>query len=189
MKSGFQALSETFGLDLELKSIMIRANEATDALNLLHLRKRATDPLALRDDFTSIQNSLLSMHSTRSLTPRCATQEVCRIGILLYITSILNELPVGASVCDTLIAKLRQALERIGTTRDENMILEFQLLLMFLSNALASTPKTKEWTRKSFGDAMERLDIKHWDDIKTILKTFGWVEAIHGEYFRALYDG
>jgi hypothetical protein len=189
MKSSFQALSETFGFDLELQSIMIRVNEATDALNLLHLRKKATDPLALREDFTSIQYSLLSMHSTRSLTPRCAMQEVCRIGILLYITSILNELPVGASVCDTLIAKLRQALERIGTTRNENLILEFQLWLMFLSNALASTPKNKEWTRKSFGDAIEGLDIKHWDDIKSILKTFGWVEAIHGEYFSALCEG
>jgi hypothetical protein len=60
---------------------------------------------------------------------------------------------------------------------------------MFLSNALASTPKNKEWTRKSFGDAIEGLDIKHWDDIKSILKTFGWVEAIHGEYFRALCEG
>jgi hypothetical protein len=48
MKNGFRALSENFGLDLELQSIMIRVNEATDALNLLHLRKKATDPRALR---------------------------------------------------------------------------------------------------------------------------------------------
>jgi hypothetical protein len=111
-------------------------------------------------------------------------QEVCRIGILIYITSILNELPLGASVCDTLIAKLQQALERIGTTRNENMILEFQLWLMFLSNALASTPQNKEWTRKSFGDAMERLDIKHWDDIKSVLKRLAglrrYMESISG---------
>ena len=82
--------------------ILRRVEDSTDALNVLRSGNTLTPPLDLRDELTSIQYALLRMESSRHDLNEPKVQRICRQGLLLYLSTILNGLPSIASTFDML---------------------------------------------------------------------------------------
>jgi len=192
----FQALNQAIGFSDELNHIIATVEEVTTALNLLHLSIHAEtanpdpDPLSLRETLTSIQYSLLSIDSKSTEyakpTRKSEVQEICRLGILLYLVTILSEFPPGASVCNMLAEKLQRSLEY--TAPEHGLTVQLRLWLMFLaSSSTVISAANKTWFTASLMDIVSKFGVsRRWEDVKTILMSFFWVEKIHGESFAIL---
>lgn len=76
--------------------------DSTIALNSIHAGDMPTTWLDLRDELISIKYALLRMeHSQHNAA------HICWLGLLLYLVTILDNLLLGASLCDVFFQTAR----------------------------------------------------------------------------------
>jgi len=68
--------------------------------------------MSLREDIKSLQYALLSSDFRRESSDEGYAYEVLRLGLVVYLVTLINEFPHGKTTWGTLGEKLRAALEK-----------------------------------------------------------------------------
>lgn len=174
-------------MDGSFTLILCHTQEVTDRINLVHLNKHTEEhPMALREDIVSIQYNLLSIELRQSNTGDDMVTELLRLGLLLYLSSILNETPPGTSFCDILCAKVATVLNNIRM--NHGMVSDFQLWIAFIGVSLVDNTDTKSQLIKTAVDTIRALRLSTWENLEMIFRSFFWVEKIHRSSFRRIWE-
>ena len=185
--TGWCKLTNSIKLDEALTRILCQIEDVTSNLKRFHHHKTHIHPLSLREAITSSQYSLLSFKLQQSNTTRQnLIHEMLRLGLLMYLVTLLNESPPGVSLYDMLGTRLMTTL--IEIRRNGGLDLEFALWLMFIAASMVRDPDTKGYFMASATDIIEELGVSCWDNVETLFKSFFWVEKIHEGSFRPIWN-
>jgi hypothetical protein len=100
----------------------------------------------------------------------------------MYLITILNDLPRGASSFHMLGQRLRSDVENAGS--DHGFNTEFMMWTMFLAASIINEDETKRYFLSGAVTAMCSLKLSSWEEIAAVLRSFFWVEEIHASSFR-----
>jgi len=108
-----------------------------------------------------------------------------RLGLLIYLVTLLNEAPPEVPLYDMLGARLKSTL--IEVMQNGGLNLEFSLWIMFIAASIVRDPDTKGYFMVSAAEIIQELGVSYWDNVETLFKSFFWVEKIHRETFRPVW--
>lgn len=183
---GFQKVNGLVHFRNDFNWVLCKIEDATRALNSIHIGDTTTNPLDLRDELTSMQYVLLRMELARHSVYEHKAERICRLGVLLYLVTILNDLLPGASTCNMFATTLRVEL---GNMIEERTITpEFRWWVVLLIGGIVSDEVNKLWAKNAFERIILDSPLSTRHDIKETLAQFFWVEKIHGEKFAKLWD-
>jgi hypothetical protein len=140
------------------------------------------DAAKIRFWITSTQYTLLSTEYPDQ------THELCRLVLILYSASLVNETPPGASVCDMLIAKLRSTWSNSETTAVKWLPRDFVLWAFFLAASIATADYLREWYVVGILKTAKELDITEWEEVKGMMETFLWELSIQENPCREVWN-
>ena len=185
--TGFGRMKNSIKLDEGLTRIICQIQNLTSDLDMFYRHKTQIHPLCLREAITSSQYSLLCCNLQQSNTARDnLIHETVRLGLLMYLVTLVNESPPGISLYDMLGARLKSAL--IEIKRNEGLDLEFSLWIMFIATSMVRDPDTKGYFMASATDIMMELGVSCWENVEILLKSFFWVEKIHRGAFKPIWN-
>ena len=164
-------------LDERLAWILPRIQEVTSCLNLVHLHKAPVHPTTLREAITSLQYALISSQPIGE----SSIHEILRFCLIMYLVTILNEFPRGASTFAMLGEKLISTLGKLRLS--DSFEPEFVLWMMFIAASIIDKPKIKAYFLAGVVDAMQLLNVSSWEEIEMIFKSFFWADKIHAASF------
>jgi hypothetical protein len=148
-------------------------------------------PLHIREAITSTQYTLLSHpppHSQATGTCETSLHEILRLGLLLYLSTLLSPSPTEAALHDPLCARLKTLyISHAHThTHSDSIDPNFSLWISFLTASLTHHAPTRAY----FLSCIRRITapLPHWDDIEKTFRSFFWVEKIHRELFRGVWE-
>lgn len=106
----------------------------------------------------------------------------------MYLVTLLNEFPRGASTFAMLGETLISALKTLRGSDDSSIYAsalepEFFLWMMFVAASIVDKPTVKAFFLAGSVDAMQLLKIGTWEEVEVILKSFFWVDRIHAKSF------
>ncbi|KAN0102229.1 hypothetical protein V8E51_012739 [Hyaloscypha variabilis] len=184
--TGIFKITNSIKLDEWLTGIICQIQDVTSDLNLFYLHKTQINPLSLREAITSSQYSLLSFKLQQSNTTReNLIHEILRLGLLLYLITLLNESPTGVSLYDMLGTRMKSKLIEIRLSGGLN--LEFSLWVMFIAASVVRGLDTKDYFLASATEIIETLGFSCWDNVENLFKSFFWVEKIHRGTFKSIW--
>lgn len=144
-------------------------------------------PLTLREDIVSLQYALLSSESEQAdSTCDNPVQELLRLSLLMYLVTILNELPAGLSICDMLGGRVQSSLQNIQLHNE--LTSEFRLWIIFTGASIVGSSPIKGYFLTSAIEVIRKLGLSKWEEAKEAFRSFFWVEKIHEAAFRPLWD-
>ena len=182
---GFRNINDLYLLGNDFNSILRKVEDATIALNRIHVGDMTVNPFDLRDELTSTQYVLLRLECSRHNVHESDAEHLCRLGLLLYLVTILNDLLPGASTCDMLATRLRAELDSMS---EERITPEFRWWLVLLVGGIAADDANKAWAKRAFEEIISHPSVTYRrENAKAVLTKFFWVEKIHGEKFNKLW--
>jgi hypothetical protein len=92
---GFRKMNSLVHFRNDFNCVLRKVEDATIALNRIHVGDMTISPLDLRNELTSTQYVLLGMERSRCTVPESDAERICRLGLLLYRITILNDLLPG----------------------------------------------------------------------------------------------
>lgn len=185
--TGFCRITDSIKPDETLTRILRQIHDVTSDLNMFLHSKTQIHPLGLREAITSSQNSLLTFKPQQSNTMRqILMHEMLRLGLLMYLVTLLNESPPGVPLYDMLGSRLMSTVVEIR--RNSGLDLEFSLWIMFIAASMVRDPDTKGYFTASATEIIEELGLSCWDNVVTLFGSFFWVEKIHLVTFRPIWD-
>ncbi|KAH8810724.1 fungal-specific transcription factor domain-containing protein [Xylogone sp. PMI_703] len=184
----FRGLSQRLNFDTRLCYILDDVEKLTNILNQIHCGQAEVDPLLLRDSLTSHQYQLLWLQHSPSNINQDDMQAACCFGLLLYLTTILNELPLGTSTCGMLITQLRTTLEDMTTKHRPDSPTNFLLWLTFMICSMVVDESNKAWAMQTFKTIILDPDFQDKERVKLSLVTLLWVEKVHGPCFDRVWS-
>jgi len=181
-----RGLSNSVKLDEALTRILCQVQNITLHLNIFYDGKSQMHPLDLREAITSAQYSLLSFKPHQNFTTREGfVHEILRLTLLIYLGTLLDESPPGILIYDAAGEQLKSLIE----IRDQHWLdSKLSLWIMFLAASVVRDLETKSYFLASAAGIAEELGISSWDDVEAIFKSFFWVESIHKETFKLVWD-
>jgi hypothetical protein len=182
---GFRTLNHLYHFKNDFNFILRKIEDATIALNHIHVGDMIMNPLDLRKELTAIQYILLRTELSRHNFYESDTEHLCRLSLLLYLVTILNDLLPGASKCDMLAETVKIILDGMPV---ERIIPEFRWWLVLLIGVVAVEEVNTSWAKSAFEEIASHPSVSYRrDSAKTSLTKFFWVEKIHGEKFDKLW--
>jgi hypothetical protein len=182
----FHGFHDTIAIDSRLEALLCQVQEVTDYLNFVHMKMYTDEyPLALREDIISIQYVLLTIELDQDGSCCDLANETLRLGLLMYLSTLLSDNFPGASLCDTLCTKFTSAFEKIKL--EDGLVPEFQLWILFIGASLADSTETKSYFLTSVLDIIQKLGLFNYQSVERTLKSFFWVKQIHEPSFRSVW--
>lgn len=169
----------------ELVQILYRIENANKALIVFRDTGISTAPLSLRDELTSIQYALLRIKKTYN-EPELHC--ICRQALLLYLATLLNGLLSTSSNLDTLGASIRLGLENDSAEGRKGVTQRLRLWIAVLIAIIVGDPASQLWARKELASIAVNSRFSNKTIVKDILRTFFWVDSIHGSRFDILWE-
>ncbi|KAH8647648.1 hypothetical protein BX600DRAFT_475683 [Xylariales sp. PMI_506] len=161
--------------------VIHRVDCATKALNMLHCGDKSIDAVRLRDELTLVQYAVLRMARSPHQVSDVGIQRICRLGLLLYLFTISNDLPSGVSTCDMIAKSL---ISNIETYSMGNILpCNFLWWLAFMVVTLADKEENRRWAKEVIEKSMRVNGRVGREHIKVHISALPWVERIHGESF------
>lgn len=166
-------------------------------------KKRPTlaEAASARQLLTNIQYTLVSTNFQQKFcddTQRSQISEFCRITLILYSMTILNERPPSTSVGQQIGGIFRRVLTDLAgqshdTTGDDStpiswlslpLPVDFYLWAIFLAASVMMTTAesdTKGWLLASFAQlaSPDHGDVQDWNDLRSRLSRYLWVPSFH----------
>lgn len=112
-------------------------------------------------------------------------EHICRLGLHLYLITILDDLPPEALACDNLAAQLKFYLSDLN---HHEIPRELHCWLTFLIGITVCNTSCKSWAQKTFASLVQEPVPLTKEELKAQLGTFFWVENIHGVSFNKFWD-
>jgi hypothetical protein len=163
-----------------------------------------TEAARVRHLLTSVQYSLLSttyQHSSSEIHAEpYRIMEFCRITLILFSLTILNERPPSSSVGQQICGKFRGVLTDLAFRLHNGPITsawilplprEFCLWAIFLAASVImnSQSSTKDWLLESLSELASPKNgaFEDWKNLKACLSRYMWVSSIHDCPLRRLW--
>ena len=151
-----------------------------------------SDAARVRHVLTDIQYTLV-MISFPGDDPDERFFELCRISLIIYSLTILNERPTTTAVGQQLLGAFHQALvaltnlphdhtdETPGLSWPLGLPVGFYLWAIYLATSVTNSPAchSRIWLMELFLKLAGASNIKDWDGLKTSLSCYLWVPEIH----------
>ncbi|KAH6695952.1 hypothetical protein BKA61DRAFT_623615 [Leptodontidium sp. MPI-SDFR-AT-0119] len=167
--TGFGKITNSIKLDEELTRILCQIQDVTSKA------------------ITSTQYSLLSFKPQQSNTiSENSIQEILRLGLLMYLVTLMNESPPGVPLYDTLGARLKATL--IEIRQRGALDPTYSLWISFIAVSMVRDLDTKSYFMASATEIIEGLGVTCWDNIETLFKSFFWAERIHRGIFKSIWN-
>jgi len=188
--NGLSSIMQLFAFDGVLVSILGELQYLTSILN-----NATMDLLTIEQIVGSIQYHLLLYHSAGYKSSQNAVlQELCCIGALVYLKTLYHfhrylqakEIPAGALSDRAMIQKLKSCLSMAEANTAQARALF--LWILFLGGAAVDGTKDRAWFVARLATTVIELQICRWEDAKSSLMTFLWVDRIHESSCRGLWD-
>jgi hypothetical protein len=169
--------------------LLRRAELATAKLNALQAGNDKSGAVALRDEITSAEYDLLRLLLSNGDQVPFPTklEHISRLGVLLYLLTIADDLPQGCSTCNMLTSKVRTELQHTTVAIPSGLMAWMALLV----GMLTSDEKNLAWARRTMTMTMVVDAIasqgRERTHVRNVVKEFLWVEEIHGEGFNRVW--
>jgi hypothetical protein len=153
------------------------------------------DLLTIDRIVTSIQYHLLLFQSAGYKSSENAVlQEDCCIGALVYLKTVyhfhlclqVGRFPAGALTDGPMIQKLKFCLDMADINTAQTRALS--LWIIFLGGAAVAGTKDRAWFVARLAKTVMELQICSWEDAKSSLMKFLWVDRIHENSCKDLWD-
>lgn len=187
---GLTAVIELFSFDDDLISILSDLQNLTSVLN-----NTAMDLFIIDRIITPIQHNLLSFQfAGYELSQKAVFQEVCCIGALVYIKTIydfyhslqLGRFPAGTLTDGAIIQKLKSCLDMIDTNTAQTKALF--LWMLFLGGTAVVGTSDRAWFVARLVKTAIEFQICSWEDVRLSLMKFLWIDRIHENFCKELWD-
>lgn len=205
-------MHKAFGLDKSLRICLHHLEEAmlfwshvrdsTSRNDDAHTTKpTSTEAARVRFLLTGIQYSLVSVNVQESLGDVAGSHisELCRITLIIYSLTILNERAPSTSFGAHIGTKLRRALSGLAGQSYNHVLrptapvpVDFQLWSIFLAASVMMNTEsdTRSWLLASFVElaSLDQGKVGDWQDLQSWLSRYLWVPSIHDARFRWLWS-
>ena len=181
----FNGTRIAFDLDKRLDKIIRQLHDVTVNMNLLQLKTADFHPLTLREDITSLQYALLSFAFQADNGLQDLINETVRLTHLMYLVTLLDEAIPGTSICDGLGRKLSSCLGKLSAR--EVFTDEFLLWTAFCAASMVMSKQNLADFHKLAIESKKGSQISSWDEAEVALRSFFWLDKIHGKTFRRVW--
>jgi hypothetical protein len=169
--------------DIRLVNVWIDLREFVKAINLAHQTGRNLSTELFQEALISLQYRLQCLaYSIQDL------QENFRLSMLALSTSMLLEKDGLELRCTALAKELRTALQLIECdVNNYGLKLTLWLLVVGRVSVLAS-PEDSCWLKAKISTTSQALGLASWKEARLVLKTFIWIDAMHDEPGKIIFD-
>lgn len=144
---------------------------------------------------TSTYCHLLSFQSSRHQSfTNAVIEEICCVGALFYLKTIydfhlgqlIGGLPAGAWTDPAMIQKLKSCLDMgdMNTPQTRGLF----LWILFLGGTAVAGTRNRAWFVARLAKAIMDFQICGWEDAKSSLMKFLWIDGIHEHSCRDLWE-
>jgi hypothetical protein len=147
--------------------------------------KKPLNLLEFQEVLVSISYRLLGFSTMKESRLKGDIQSAYNIGLSLFMISIYFHNKQDRMARPGLITAL--AKEVIGSMLDDHED-EFTLWLLILGGISVPANDGREWMVEKLRDQASMLGIMTWEQAKDSLASFPWMNAIHDEPSRKLWD-
>jgi hypothetical protein len=159
------------------------------------LNNTTMDFLIVNQFSTSIHCHLLSFLSVSyKSSQNGVTEELCCIGSLVYLKTIYDfhlclrilGLAAGAVMNEDMVQKLKSCLGRVEMDTVQTRALF--LWVLFLGGVVVAGTRDQAWFVARLAKAIMEWQICRWEDAESSLREFLWVDRVHENSCRDLWD-
>ncbi|PWY77290.1 hypothetical protein BO94DRAFT_523159 [Aspergillus sclerotioniger CBS 115572] len=175
---GFRDLVNMLHVEGTLKVAMADLQYIVEAFSNITKNSGHAIVAQVRFWVTSIQYTLLSVQYGVKCNPQSEVQEVCRLSLLLLVTTVFHEMPQGASTSDILIARLRRFLNNNATC--SWLPSKFRLWAVFLARCNVLSPELRAWCTAAISGLISKMAIYDEGEFKQLLAMFPQDSSMYG---------
>lgn len=184
---GFRVLDKSLPFDEKMTNSINSLNEANHMIATIIGNKANRHSYAAKIRFiiTKTQYTLLSIGGYSH-----PIHELCRMVLLLFSESMVNESPPRLPICDILAARF-QALWEDSLDNDKYFIpLDFKLWAMFVgaSTVSATNSSLMELYLRSIVDIVRVMDIESWQRLVLVFSAFLWDNSVHESRYLEIWS-
>jgi hypothetical protein len=146
----------------------------------------ALDSIAFVEDTYQIQYQLILLSSTPviDMETQCL-EEALRMAGLLYMKETLREYPLAVLGSINLVRRLKEALVEIS----ENERFGPMLMWLFFMGAIPSKKgQDRAWFTAQLVKLAMKMGIDTWEEVKSVLQSVVFIDRIHGEACKGLWE-
>ncbi|KAH8819441.1 hypothetical protein F5884DRAFT_760528 [Xylogone sp. PMI_703] len=189
LSDGFKTVAEVFLFDESLVEILSELQYLTSVVDK-KIDHMMFDGLAI-----AIQYHLLQFHFLADRnSPNLILEEACSMGALICLKTIhhaeiglqVEGYPAGISADEAVVLKLKTCLGMIDT--NTTLARELFLWIIFLSGTAVAGTKHRAWFVARLAKAIKEWKIGSWEQVRSSLVKFLWVESVHADSSRGLWD-
>ncbi|RFU29231.1 hypothetical protein B7463_g7088, partial [Scytalidium lignicola] len=187
---GLKNVTELFILDDSIIGILRELQYLTSMI-----KNETMDLIAFDGIAVSIQyHLLLFQFISHKSSQHTALEDACCMGALIYLKTIhhyrlsfqIEGYPFRVSTDGAIIQKLKSCLDIMETNTRQTK--ELFIWILFLGGGAATSTRDRTWFVARLGKALMEWQVCSWEDAKSLLMKFLWVEAIHADSGRDLWD-
>lgn len=197
LSSDLQDLITKFDMKEDLIGILGELQNLTSLLNTttMHLTRMTL--------LSPIQHHLFAHQPPEANGPQdqnAVIDEVCCIGARFYLKTIydyhlreqLGWVPANAMTTEAIISRLKFCLDMTDMDMAIEQVRALFLWALFMGGAALAGTKDRAWfvarLAKAKATTMIGMQVCSWEDAKSCLVRFYWVDRIHEDFCRDLWD-
>jgi len=173
LNKGFRFLSESIGFNGVFLEILKEFMNLNQVLNSPFDSFSHVNPSQTRQTTRLLQYYLLTSRDSGAVSSeKGQLQELCSVGISLYVGILLNDFWVS-SQCEQLLSRLKSSLDR-QFLRDSSTK-ELRLWFVCLACIAVSDSAERPWCLTTLINMILEPRYRDWEDARTVLQSFAWV--------------
>lgn len=165
LRRGFIHLQERLDLHERLRYCIGRLNDTIDSLRRLDGRKMI-DAAKCRFVITRCQYDLLSVQCED------LPNELCRLTLIIYTITILDERPLQKPAYDHLLWKFQDLWGKYDREHSVGLSPHFKMWALVAATPICRTPKIRNWCILETSRALARLEINSVDALTAFAEDF-----------------
>lgn len=118
--------------------------------------------------------------------PSSMTQNAISCGAILFVRTMLPKPPIRSIDYTMLLSKLRAYLSILGDM--DPATLDLRVWLLFMGGISSGSSSETDWFVSKLQNVFCMMAINTWEDARQILSRFWWIESLHEDTGRHLWD-
>jgi hypothetical protein len=155
---------------------------------------KEADQIKFSDKIYDVEHQVNSFSSTGrpsngDISSHRAICGSCHLSMFIYIYWVLREIPIGCSIFDMFVKRLKDHLEDNGSmTLLEELDTELLLWVLFIGGMAAFGRSERVWFRTWIGRKCSDLGLGCWEDARSTVRRFAWVDWFCDPPSKALWN-
>lgn len=170
LNPGFQDLHERLWLSQDFRSIL---HPFCSTASAIALQNSSSVDVKIRDALRTTEYRLLNFanHESGASTTVQLVQDACRLAILLYISTILDDFWLPSQRND-LLAKFKTSIIELEAVRED--ITAFKIWLLSLGSVAAREIPEETWFTAALQNLSRENRISSSEFVETVVRSFAW---------------